>query len=480
MPLESLLEQTVPFSTYMHECLFGEDGYYTSGKVDFKEHFVTYPAKSPVFGWTLARYAIQLYKSMGRPSGFTILEQGAGNGDLAKTLLDYISLKDPGMYESIDYQIEEISPALIERQKEKTISHNNISWKNKSAIELGEDLEGLIITNELPDAFPVEVIKNINGEIKQRYVKINDNGNCEPVYLDLSVEVKEYFEKYQINVKSGVSIPININAQEWMKNLSSRLKKGSIITIDYTQDFSNLDPENEPIRCYGRINGEKVLRDKEIQKETIYLHPSNLDLTSDVDFSVLEKICNQFGFKTTFSSEQMNLLISLGIKEVVEESVDLFEKFDPDNYRGFINGINLAYQNSFYIQISSKNVDIKLDQEEFEYYGCWIVGPRECVVVEYDENNVATQIYSKYLLLINENNPPAKIKKGRCDFFKSDLKIDSRLKNEDDNFDEVLSLLRNEQLLLSYDPNNVVPRDFKNLKPEFSAQRPGEDFPKEI
>jgi SAM-dependent MidA family methyltransferase len=469
----------------MHECLFGEAGYYTSGKVDFKEHFVTYPAKSPVFGWTLAKYAIQLYESMGRPSEFTILEQGSGNGDLAKTMLDYIKLKDPEMYAKIRYQIEEISLALIERQKEKTQSHENITWKNKSAVEPGEDLEGLIITNELPDAFPVEVVNNVDGKIKQRYVQIDGEGNCQEIYLEPTNEVKEYLTDHNIQLQPEVSIPINLLASQWMQNLNLRLKRGSIVTIDYKKPYDEIKGSNEPIRCFGRINGEKISRDTKIQRETIYSHPSEVDLTSDVNFDVLENICSQNGFTTTFNSMQTNLLISLGIKEVVEESICLFDKLDSNNYKGFYNGFLLSNNghyrsDGFHAQIVSKGVNIDLDQEEFESYDCKLFYRNEVIRVFYDGDTPIPEKIDKFPYCVEINHPYFRNPKKRIKFFKAqeDGDLEKLVYGGDLTLFERIQSQR--ELLIDLNPKTLKPSDFKGFEMAFSAKKPSEKFPRSI
>ena len=91
----------IPFARYMERCLYDETfGYYGAGRVRFGPggQFSTYAeALSPLFGGLVARAVregiVALERSGRVPDDapLTVLELGAGNGDLARDVLDELA-----------------------------------------------------------------------------------------------------------------------------------------------------------------------------------------------------------------------------------------------------------------------------------------------------------------------------------------------------------------------------------------------------
>ncbi|MDX9719290.1 MAG: SAM-dependent methyltransferase [Myxococcota bacterium] len=167
------------FSEYASRCLYDPDfGYYSSGRVEFGKgaHFWTYPQRlRPFFGWMVAEAALRLFRAMlesGRvphAAPLLILELGAGNGDLAADTLDYVleHAEEPrwaGVASRLRYCIGELSASLRERQRQRLEQH--IAWgraevraMNATALDFEGPFYGLVVANELIDAFPCELFR---------------------------------------------------------------------------------------------------------------------------------------------------------------------------------------------------------------------------------------------------------------------------------------------------------------------------------
>lgn len=114
---------------FVRKSLFDErNGYYSVGKVRFGEDFSTLAfSYAPVLAnrFFLMWQSMIQFKEITKDETFYLYEFGAGNGQAAERILDYVygrSLKEaesewPDFYRAIHYIIGEISPALIERQK---------------------------------------------------------------------------------------------------------------------------------------------------------------------------------------------------------------------------------------------------------------------------------------------------------------------------------------------------------------------------
>src|ERR1700747_1683671 len=80
----------ITFAEYMEACLYHpEFGYYTKVAQVARRDYVTSVDVSPLFGRLLARQFEEMWVLLGRPDPFWLVEAGAGNGGLAKVILDF-------------------------------------------------------------------------------------------------------------------------------------------------------------------------------------------------------------------------------------------------------------------------------------------------------------------------------------------------------------------------------------------------------
>jgi SAM-dependent MidA family methyltransferase len=189
------------FSDYMNSALYDPKfGFYSSGNVIFVKKknksapsFLTYPVMmSPNFGRMVANQAYSMWRSMLYSKDilpneqFSIIEFGAGEGILARDTLDAVHLYAvqeqeqqlnthwQEFYKIIQYTIGEKSPDLRQRQKnlnQKYIKEHKLQVRAADARDVSDFTQekhtGLIISNELPDAFPVHKIWQMeDGRIK--------------------------------------------------------------------------------------------------------------------------------------------------------------------------------------------------------------------------------------------------------------------------------------------------------------------------
>jgi SAM-dependent MidA family methyltransferase len=177
----SVVKEFFPaFHDYFDIVLFHPSaGYYANGRVDFTDHYRTFPnTLSPVFGQMLAEQMFRMWDGM-RTAGtltptekFTIAEFGPGNGALAESILDYIddqaatskdarwkNFQSQAIYASYDR-----SPALSVIQQKRN-SHFGARFEarvgdatNPQATIPPGSLKGVVLSNELPDAFSVHKV----------------------------------------------------------------------------------------------------------------------------------------------------------------------------------------------------------------------------------------------------------------------------------------------------------------------------------
>jgi SAM-dependent MidA family methyltransferase len=167
-------------------------GYYASGRVNFVQDYRTFPdALSPYFGHMIAEHIFKMWDGM-REAGtlsesepFTIAEFGAGDGALAESILDYVDHR--GAEESGErwrqfarqmvYACYDRSPALSAAQRKRNArfgsrfeSREGDATDPNATIPVGS-LKGIVLSNELPDAFSVhKVIFSLGGSLEVGFV----------------------------------------------------------------------------------------------------------------------------------------------------------------------------------------------------------------------------------------------------------------------------------------------------------------------
>jgi SAM-dependent MidA family methyltransferase len=152
-------------------------GYYASGRVDFVDDYRTYPVVlAPLFGHMVAEQVFFMWEGMRRAGTldaterFTIAEFGPGDGALAESILDYLERKAGedaswrAFADQVLYVCYDRSPALSRVQQERNARFGSrfeariADATDMTATIAPGSLKGVILSNELPDAFSVHKI----------------------------------------------------------------------------------------------------------------------------------------------------------------------------------------------------------------------------------------------------------------------------------------------------------------------------------
>ena len=148
----------ITFADYMAACLYEPGlGYYTSPgrKVGTEGDFYTSITVHATFGRVIAREIAAMWRSMGSPQAFTLVEAGAGHGRLSADVLDFLAEQRPDCYATVNLVLIEKEPSLTEAQATLLASHRDkLGWLTPD--ELADfRFSGVLYSNELLDAMPV-------------------------------------------------------------------------------------------------------------------------------------------------------------------------------------------------------------------------------------------------------------------------------------------------------------------------------------
>ncbi len=286
---------SISFSEFMSLALYGEHGFYTtSGRAGRRGDFITSPEVGPLFGAVLASAIDDVWKRLGEPENFTIVEVGAGPGTLARSIL----AAKPRCLETGRYVAVETSAAQRASHPDGIISTNEMP----SPIE-----NGVIIANELLDNLPFELWV-YDDEWSQAHIIATQDTFSE---ILIRGEKPRFLPS---RVPHGSRAPIQTIAGQWLKNSLSTLQHGSVLIFDYctplTAEVASM-PWREWLRTYaGHERGVHYLR-----------NPGDQDITTQVLVDQLAAIREPDAVRT-----QAQFLQRWGIDELVEEGRRYWEQ----------------------------------------------------------------------------------------------------------------------------------------------------------
>jgi SAM-dependent MidA family methyltransferase len=238
----------IPFRRFMEVALYDpRHGYYRRPRDPFGRagDFYTAEQVQPVFGALMAARIRQLWRGLGQPADFTVVELGAGRGEMAPAFSEW-------RYVPVDI----------------------------GSGELPQCVDGVIFSNEFFDALPVDVAVYRKGEFRRQLVTF-ENGRFLWTTGDVAApEIGEYLRRYVPPPEEGGWYEANLDALRWMERIGRALRSGWVLTIDYGYTLPEVIRfPRGTLMSYRRHRAlEDVLED-----------PGVRDLTAHVNFTAIER-----------------------------------------------------------------------------------------------------------------------------------------------------------------------------------------------
>ena len=261
-------EGSIPFRHFMEAALYDPvHGYYRRDPFGKHGDFYTAEQIQPVFGILMAQRVRTLYSELGSPADFTVVELGAGRGEMAARFAEW-------RYVPVDL----------------------------NAGSLPERFRGVVFCNEFFDALPVETVIRRGG----RYSELRVGWDERFVWTagdPVREEVAEYLRCYIPPLAEGMRCEVNLEALAWLQRIACAIEAGFVFTIDY--GFTRAECARFPqgsLMSYRRHQAnEDVLRD-----------PGAQDITAHVAFSALEEHGARLGLQTVRFETLAQTLLAAG------------------------------------------------------------------------------------------------------------------------------------------------------------------------
>jgi SAM-dependent MidA family methyltransferase len=295
-----------------------EHGYYAvaaqrSGRAG---DFFTSVDVGPLFGGMLALQFAQMWDIL-RARGaeaFDIVEAGAGNGRLARDVMDRAARDFPEFYRCIRLTLVERSAAARAAQAATLAPH--MARVEALGTTLPPRITGVIFANELLDAFPVHVVTRTAEGLREILVGERDGALLESLAPITRPAISEYLRDADITIRVGARIEVPLAASAWVGAAAAALREGFLLLVDYGQEACDLHSDAHPagtLTTYRshRAGGGEWLTD-----------PGTRDLTSHVDLTAVRRTAERCGLVTLGLVDQTYFLLSLGLAEELETGHD--------------------------------------------------------------------------------------------------------------------------------------------------------------
>lgn len=301
----------ITFARYMETVIYDKEyGYYHNSEINPYEDYHTSPKVHPVFGKLLAKKLSLLWKNMGSPAIFQIIEPGPGDGLLCRQILEYVKNSCPDFYKNLHYIFlcnRPVNSPFLSEFKDKV---SQVIYKDFK-IPL-KNIEGCFISNEVPDSFPFHLVKMIDNKLKEIFITMENNELKEVEGELSSEEINKYLENINITFPEGNRGEVNLMALKWIKELAHTIKRGYIITIDYGY-------ESEELYSQKRKEGTLLCYHNHTFHSNPYKRPGYDDITGHINFTALIKEGEKSGLTLIDYCTQRDFLINLGIKDEIKK-----------------------------------------------------------------------------------------------------------------------------------------------------------------
>jgi SAM-dependent MidA family methyltransferase len=335
----------ISFRDFMEIALYyPRMGYYTSEKEKIGKNgdYYTSPVLSSVFGEMIGRQLEEMWCLMDKEP-IMIVEYGAGTGALCFDILNYLK-QNTALYQQLKYCIIEKSEVM--KQKEEKILHEKVEWIDD--ISDIKKINGCILSNEVLDNFSVHLVE-MKDELMEVFVDYK-NEFIEAL-RPASEELKNYFVMQNIVLPKNYRTEVNLQALEWIKEITASLQRGFIITIDYGFSCDELYSEKRntgTLACYYQ---HKVT-------DLLYCNIGRQDITAHINFSALHFWGKKYGLECTGFCNQQYFLRSLGLANYLRK----IEMESTNNNKELffqVNKLLMEMGNKFKVLIQQKGVQSK-------------------------------------------------------------------------------------------------------------------------
>jgi SAM-dependent MidA family methyltransferase len=295
----------VQFPWFMEQALYHpEYGYYASPRLRIGRQgdYYTNVTVGPLYGQLLASQLIEMWRLLERPTRFTIVEEGAEDGQLAMDILSAIKEESLEAAECVGYTILEPIPGkrLQQQARFEPALLKKVTWLAGLAELRG--VTGAFISNELVDAMPVHIVVYRHEEWSELLVDISgEEFGFVPAKIE-APELLQALDKLPLPAASPYRTEVNLAATRWIREVGARLEKGFVLIVDYgfpRDEYYRRERTEGTLSCYSRHRRSYNPLER----------PGEIDITAHVDFTALAEAAVKASLELAGYADQHHFMV---------------------------------------------------------------------------------------------------------------------------------------------------------------------------
>jgi SAM-dependent MidA family methyltransferase len=307
----------------METCLYEPElGYYARPREQFGKSgdFYTSSDVHAVFGRLLARQFDEMWRVLGSPERFDLIELGPGRGLFASDVLDWSAKQFPEFAQALRYVLVEQSEPLRAGLRERLAEHigagrakvrDSLEAAGAEAPVPNETVERgpegplyrplILFANEFFDALPVDIIDH-RGSVRVA----EERGRFIEQFVSPSSEDLDYIDRYSVHPEPGERVEVSLAALNWMDGIAQlfRNRTGFAMFIDYgyTREEQLAGRHRDTLMTYRQHRASA----------SPYEAPGEQDITAHVNFTALRARAVERGLNDIALLTQTQLLLGIG------------------------------------------------------------------------------------------------------------------------------------------------------------------------
>ena len=335
----------VTFAEFMDLALYWPNGGYYRGAspTGASGDYYTAPGAHPAFGALLCLQLYQMWRLLDFPYPFWVVEAGAGTGLLSRDVTGFVPSLPNEFHSSLRYICLDSSPSLDEAAA-------RVQPLVTDRLPLA-GVVGCILSNELLDAFPVNIVEKHDGRLLEVYVTLRDGNIIEELDEPSTQALRQRLDSLNVELAEGQRAEINLAMTSWLCDASQVLKRGYLLTIDYGREAANLYSQE-------RFRGTLTTFYRHTQTDNPYVHVGQQDITAQVDFTTLKCRGEECGLTNLAYLPQGQFLSNLGLRRWISRlpALGLAQQQRDSNRMGMLQLIRPDGMGEFKVLVQGKNV----------------------------------------------------------------------------------------------------------------------------
>ena len=311
----------ITFAEFMQVCLYSpKGGFYSTRANRISVHFGTSPASHPAFGALIARQLEQMWRLLGTPTVFHVIEVGSGDGQLARSILNASRQTAPQFARALQYVASDYEPGWLQfpgnsfdgagdPEDATPVSGGytgvGVEKVKTEGLRPFRNLVGCILCNELIDNFAFHRFAIQAGRVKEVFVTLAGGNLAEALDEPSTPRIDERLTSLGLSLDEGYRGEVCLALDDWASQLATVLDRGFVLTIDYGELAADLYSS-------GNAGGTLVCYKQHVAGADPYRHVGEQDITCQVDFTSLMRLGEQHGLSTVGYALQSRFLENLG------------------------------------------------------------------------------------------------------------------------------------------------------------------------